>query len=707
MDEEGQIRQQWFGQELSARVSSFGEEQKVRVACLTWNVNGKNVVGEPSEGARALQPWLWTADRTDVYAIGLQEMVDLTAVNVVADGKSAKKRAESWRETLDQALGPLGFYDLVAQKHMVGVLLCVYARRGLACSEAAAASVGCGVMGMLGNKGGVSVRVRVWDSTLCFVCSHLAAHRENVEGRNSDVATILAKTEFRGRFNASLDEVLLKKEPGGDPLRIEDHDAVFWLGDLNYRVHATLDTNECFGRCDANDWDVLKAHDQLNIERAAGQVFVGFDEAPLAFPVTYKYQPGTSLLERRPEKKLRAPAWCDRVLWKTGESTRVSLKSYEAVMDLLPSDHKPVRAVFETTLFRIDMERRNQTLQSLGDALDVTGGDVDFGDTSVFLGTVRYAEPVTRQIQATNRSSRAAHWRFVPPRGAALPDFTASKKPWMRVSPHFGTLLPGQSCVISVTVTVDKTAARALNAKSEALADALVVRVGARDTLFHVSGEWLPSTFGMSLEDLCVRTSATKQQTSTTLPVPKVLWRLLDALAPAVDVQNLFYKRDADRLADIAAALDDDKPFPDNLSPYSLADALVDFLAALATPLLPRHLLPNETADDLRAWVRDFLARLPPAQYNTFVYCLAFFRHLLEHSPNNLLTPAKLAAVLCACMLPRPDHTSVLAAKQLPKRLNGCFQPDLMLASSGHPDFQRQRAHMNTILKFLLTTNAL
>ena len=39
---------------------------------------------------------------------------------------------------------------------------------------------------MMGNKGGAAIRMKILDSTVCFVCSHLAAHRENVAGRNAD-----------------------------------------------------------------------------------------------------------------------------------------------------------------------------------------------------------------------------------------------------------------------------------------------------------------------------------------------------------------------------------------------------------------------------------------------------------------------------------------------------------------------------------------
>lgn len=42
------------------------------------------------------------------------------------------------------------------------------------------------MMGVMGNKGGVGIRFRLRDSSLCFVSCHLAAHRENVKARNDN-----------------------------------------------------------------------------------------------------------------------------------------------------------------------------------------------------------------------------------------------------------------------------------------------------------------------------------------------------------------------------------------------------------------------------------------------------------------------------------------------------------------------------------------
>ena len=90
-------------------------------------------------------------------------------------------------------------YDLKAAKYLVGLLLCVFVKRRHRhrVKHVQTDSVGVGVMGMMGNKGGVSIRLQFYDSTICFMNSHLAAHRENVAGRNADFGDLYAKWVFR------------------------------------------------------------------------------------------------------------------------------------------------------------------------------------------------------------------------------------------------------------------------------------------------------------------------------------------------------------------------------------------------------------------------------------------------------------------------------------------------------------------------------
>lgn len=67
------------------------------------------------------------------------------------------------------------------------------------------------------------------------------------------------------------------------------------------------------------EWSTLIRHDQLRLEREAGNAFAGFREGTLAFRPTYKYLRGELTAEGHREytdEKMRIPSWCDRVLWK-------------------------------------------------------------------------------------------------------------------------------------------------------------------------------------------------------------------------------------------------------------------------------------------------------------------------------------------------------------------------------------------------------
>ena len=141
----------------------------------------------------------------DIVAVGFQEMVDLNAVNVAVDNKSAQ-RSQHWVERIRATLNdkkhsnndPNRAYTLHSQKYLVGLLLCVFikAPHKQRVKSVHTDSVGVGVMGMMGNKGGVSVRLQFYDSTICFVNTHLAAHRENIAGRNADYENIYTKLRY-------------------------------------------------------------------------------------------------------------------------------------------------------------------------------------------------------------------------------------------------------------------------------------------------------------------------------------------------------------------------------------------------------------------------------------------------------------------------------------------------------------------------------
>uniref|UniRef100_A0ACD5Z4L7 Uncharacterized protein n=1 Tax=Avena sativa TaxID=4498 RepID=A0ACD5Z4L7_AVESA len=229
-------------------------------------------------------------------------------------------------------------YCLIASKQMVGIFLSVWVRRELVqnIGHLRVDSVGRGIMGRLGNKGCIAMSMTLHQTSVCFVCSHLASGQKEGDEvrRNADVAEILKSTQFPR----------ICKVPGQRvPEKIIDHDRIIWLGDLNYRVVLSYDDTKAL--LEENDWDTLLENDQLMIERQAGRVFKGWKEGKIYFAPTYKYKPNTDSYAgetTKSKKKRRTPAWCDRILWHGRGIEQLQYIRGESRF----SDHRPVCSVF-------------------------------------------------------------------------------------------------------------------------------------------------------------------------------------------------------------------------------------------------------------------------------------------------------------------------------------------------------------------------
>ena len=99
--------------------------------------------------------------------------------------------------------------------------------------------------GMAGNKGAVAIRMEYADTRLCFVTAHLAAGFANYNERNRDYATIQHGLRFQRNCS------------------IEDHDAIIWLGDFNYRIG--LGDEEVRKLIQMGDLDTLFINDQVRV----------------------------------------------------------------------------------------------------------------------------------------------------------------------------------------------------------------------------------------------------------------------------------------------------------------------------------------------------------------------------------------------------------------------------------------------------------
>ncbi|CAN0908251.1 Type I inositol polyphosphate 5-phosphatase 2 [Linum grandiflorum] len=274
-------------------------------------------------------------------------------------------------------------YVRIVSKQMVGIYVSVWVRKRLRrhVNNLKVSPVGVGLMGYMGNKGSVSVSMSIFQSRMCFVCSHLTSgQKEGLEQRrNADVYEILKRT----RFSSILDT--------DQPQTIPSHDQIFWFGDLNYRLNKS--DAEVRKLVSLKQWDELTNSDQLIRELRSGHVFDGWREGAIHFPPTYKYEINSDRyvgeFPREGEKK-RSPAWCDRILWLGKGIKQLFYKR----ADIRISDHRPVSSMFVVEVEVFDHRK-------LKKALNVNSAAVH---PDIFLFDDE--EPETSQITQHNFSTR-------------------------------------------------------------------------------------------------------------------------------------------------------------------------------------------------------------------------------------------------------------------------------------------------------------
>ncbi|EGO27701.1 hypothetical protein SERLADRAFT_446933 [Serpula lacrymans var. lacrymans S7.9] len=329
---------------LEQRLTEYSTSKTCSIFVGTWNLNGR----PPSE---SLLPWLFPRD--NIFVLGFQEIVPLTAQQIVQTDPEKRRMWETRiLEALDRRPHKAYDYVLLRSEQLVGTALVVLVRSELTAviRNVEGTTRKTGLRGMSGNKGAVGVRLDYHDTSFCFLTAHLAAGHSNVEERNADFHTIVNGLHF------------LKGKT------VESHENVIWLADTNYRIE--LDNETVRSLAEADDFDSLLAADQLKQAMDSRAIFEGYEEGPLLFRPTYKYDVGTDNYDT--SEKLRIPAWTDRILFRG----RFDLTAYSRA-ELKGSDHRPVFASFRTSVRIIDTAKRSALSRLLLEStLDAAPGEI-------------------------------------------------------------------------------------------------------------------------------------------------------------------------------------------------------------------------------------------------------------------------------------------------------------------------------------------
>lgn len=167
-----------------------------------------------------------------IYVLGLQEIVDINSPAEALRPYTDPLPSNRFKAAIQEALPP--GYELIAEQQLIGLLLLVYISPKFVSEvkSISTTSVGTGVMGVMGNKGAVTARLVLGETTrLVFINSHLAAGADKaaLDRRNWDTSQITNRT----KFDPIVDSIGTS-QASGETLGQEDF--AFWFGDLNYRL---------------------------------------------------------------------------------------------------------------------------------------------------------------------------------------------------------------------------------------------------------------------------------------------------------------------------------------------------------------------------------------------------------------------------------------------------------------------------------------
>ena len=625
-------------------------------------MNGKKL-------SESLAVWLnEVVPAPDVVVVGFQEL-DLSAETFLLNNSS---KARPWEDAISSALnqrddveahavpgggGSASKYTHVVSKQLVGILLVVFVKSSLGAhvSVVGTDSAGVGVLGVMGNKGGVAALLRVFDEEWLIVNSHLAAGQGKESRRNQDYAELSRRLNVGGNTLGAGTDVF---------------DAVLWLGDLNYRIDLPNDVvREAVA---LGDYALLRKSDQLLAAKAAGRAFVGYSEGKLKFIPTYKYDNGTNIFDS--SAKNRIPAWTDRVLYKYAHPGAWNLVSYTTTTELLTSDHKPVSAHFVVSVGSFSRDAYSNVRSQVDAAAaavvaarDVEKPKLDISPKVLELGQLAWGVPVEAELILTNPSSS------VPVMYALIRDHESGSpcSPWLALadglSKATGVLAPGEAISLPLTALLvgPVVAAKSLRGDSSGVArlrTLLQFDVQGNPTspsiVVPVTADYVPDVFGASL-------NGTARSQGTDVPPP--LWYLLDALSSkhALACPNLFtmasdLERAPASIPGLSRLMDTLRSEPDTLAsssaePQLLAACLIQLIYSWSTPVIPPDRIPEvlgvAMAPAPAMAATAIIESLSLAHYNVFWYLVAYLNELLAHSHKNQVTHNELLTLFAQVML--------------------------------------------------------
>ncbi|KAJ7753891.1 DNase I-like protein [Mycena olivaceomarginata] len=659
------IRDEWIRSRV--RETSSKGKQNLRVRIGTFNVNGNlpsqdlspwvggngnapaPISDEPKPEAAPAPSRVVLGEKDsvdadadpglDLLVLGFQEL-DLSTEALIYSTSTLKE--EAWCTAAFAALGARAeLYE-----KLVGMLIVVIVRRTLrpCFSEIKTSAAGTGIMGLM-NPG---------PTVLTFVNAHLAAFDEMVEKRNADFHDLAKRLRFD--LGPTLPEGATAPVPV--TCNIFESDALFWMGDLNYRIDvADADVRIILA---AEEWaesryETLLQYDQLKSAVRANKAFDMFSEGPITHLPTYRFNCGIAegRSRLRPETASCMDRSCALHLKRlrpraAAELYRPSANQHRVTIGLCrPS--LPSRLTYTISPpRRLPADKLYRQLNGLEDAHEDTNARINLKimNAAVELGKVSYKQTVTQQVGIRNIGKVPCAYRLVPidPESSVHPD-------WLKVEPMTALLLPDELAYITLTAYVDNDSASRLNIDHKALECTLILHtVMGKDHFIAVTAEYVPTCFANTLSRLTLLPGPIRSLKSRSellaadraINAPREIMRLVNwMMGPDLHLDNVFVSpADETKVATIRECLDTGADFPfspdpkDDQAPVAFGETLFRLLDSLPEPLIPveLHLRCSEATNRYEAF--ELLDALPPTAVNVWISVTAFLHFVCQSSAD-------------------------------------------------------------------------
>ncbi|PLW23058.1 hypothetical protein PCANC_08611 [Puccinia coronata f. sp. avenae] len=509
-------RQNWLNERLRELEDDYVTSKEIKVRVCTWNVFGKQPV-------ESLQDWIVpdpTTHKSHLYVICLQEIDDTPEAYI----RYTPQRENLWCEVAQKSIESMGTQKVikVSSQQLVGLLIIVFVDESLAkeVSNVSSTYLGTGTLGM-GNKGATAVRLKVCDTYLTLVNTHLAAFQEQYEARNRDYLDICRRITFPTRPGSlrslsSIPQLRFGGEGPSAPLPSADifrTGHLIWAGDLNYRLNTTYAEAKTLAESSSvEDCSTLLSFDQLKQQIESGKAFQQFQEGAIRFKPTYKFDVGTNNFDT--SEKQRIPAYTDRVLYLPGRMNDIEVLSYDSYPAISLSDHKPVACTLTMKIYTVIQETRERMqnellreldglenealpdlkvvpegiefnfLNSSSSSVSSAAAENESGNTANLV--VNGGELVGSSIELTNIKKFLVAWQLVPKNGES-----GVCEDWLKISQLSGNLAAGETTQIHFAIDPLGANRRRSQLGTADLTDVVILSVqGGRDVFIPINVEF-------------------------------------------------------------------------------------------------------------------------------------------------------------------------------------------------------------------------